>query len=162
MIRSRSAPVSLSDPKVSVQGFPSLAFVADELEGIRNIYGGAILRNRSFLIPNMEKELKDEHFSIVHIASHGKFAGKPKNVAVLRFSKHISRWVSNAQWHPKQKGGFVDGEYELEVPYSDPRELILDILRYGPDVHVKSPTSLKNIVAKRLEKAANQYKNSSC
>ena len=45
----------------------------------------------------------------------------------------------------------------LTVPYSDPRELVLEILRHGPDVRVIEPTELQQEVAKRLRAAADQY-----
>ena len=61
------------------------------------------------------------------------------------------------QWHPQQKGRAVDGEYELEIPFSDSRELVMDILKYGPDVEVKSPKSLRNLVHTKLQAAAKQY-----
>ena len=41
----------------------------------------------------------------------------------------------------------------LEFPYSDPRELILDILRYGPDVEVLAPEALRKAVIERIEQA---------
>ena len=73
----------------------------------------------------------DKHFA----AAYGIFAGSPKQMAVLRFAAERARWVADEQWHPRQTGRFLeDGRYELEVPYSDPRELVMDILRHGPDV----------------------------
>ncbi len=89
-IKRENVKVLLTGLTESVQGFPPLAFVADELEGIRNLYGGASLLNRSFLISNMEKELKDEHFSIVHIASHGKFEGEVEKSFLLTFNEKLT------------------------------------------------------------------------
>ena len=51
----------------------------------------------------------------------------------------------------------ADGSYELEVPYRDPRELIMDILRYGPDVEVVGPADLRQKVKRRLAAAAARY-----
>lgn len=45
----------------------------------------------------------------------------------------------------------------LEVPYSDDRELLMDILRYGSDVEVLAPKSLRQKVLQRLREAAAQY-----
>ncbi|MEY3525262.1 MAG: hypothetical protein RIR92_1327, partial [Pseudomonadota bacterium] len=36
-----------------------------------------------------------------------------------------------------------DGTYTLEFPYSDERELLGDILRFGSDVEVLAPKSLR-------------------
>jgi len=55
-----------------------------------------------------------------------------------------ARWVQREQWHPQQKMQTLpDGGLELQVPYSDERELIGDILRFGADVKVISPAPLK-------------------
>lgn len=95
----------------------------------------------------------DEHFA----TAYGIFAGKPRRKARLRFTSKIARWVADEVWHPEQKGCFEDGHYFLEIPYADPRELIRDILRLGPDVTVLSPPSLRNEVARRLREALNNY-----
>ena len=50
-----------------------------------------------------------------------------------------------------------DGSYHLQVPYSDERELIMDILKFGPDVEVLGPASLRQAVMERLRSALNQY-----
>lgn len=69
-----------------------------------------------------------------------------------------SRWVADEQWHPQQAGRFLeDGRYELRVPYSDPRELVMDILKHGPDVEVMAPSELRAAVADRLRAASGQY-----
>lgn len=112
----------------------------------------------------------DAHFA----SSYGIFAGRPKYTARLRFTPERARWVADEQWHPHQKGRFEvqggtnvagggkpgatdGGHYILEVPYSDPRELIQDILKHGPDVEVLAPASLRVEVAERLGLAAQQY-----
>ncbi len=51
-----------------------------------------------------------------------------------------------------------DGSYLLEVPYSDDRELVMEILKYASDVEVLSPSSLRTRVAEALEAAARLYK----
>ena len=62
------------------------------------------------------------------------------------------------QWHPEQKGWLeADGSYVLEVPYSDPRELIGDVLRFGDGVVVLGPKSLRERVHQALLKGAMGY-----
>src|SRR3990167_5212321 len=96
----------------------------------------------------------DKHFA----TAYGIFAGSPKQMAVLRFTAERARWVADEQWHPRQTGRFLeDGRYELRVPYSDPRELVMDILRNGPDVEVMAPPELRAAVADRLRAASGQY-----
>jgi predicted DNA-binding transcriptional regulator YafY len=88
----------------------------------------------------------------------GVYAGKDRQWAKLRFTPVQARWVEAEVWHPDQKSTLLDdGSYLLEVPYSDPRELMLEILRFGPDVQVLEPAELRNAVKDRLQKAAAQY-----
>lgn len=95
----------------------------------------------------------DAHFA----SSYGIFAGRPKHKAVLRFTPERARWVAEERWHPQQKGWFEKEHYFLEIPYSDDRELTLDILKYGPDVEVMAPAALRRAVAEKLRAAARQY-----
>ena len=58
-----------------------------------------------------------------------------------------ARWVAREIWHPEQDGQFeLDGAYVLKVPYSDSRELVMDILKYGADVEVLAPAVLREQV----------------
>jgi predicted DNA-binding transcriptional regulator YafY len=91
-------------------------------------------------------------------SGYGIFAGKRTEMAKLRFTAKRARWVANEQWHPDQKGAFdSDGSYVLEVPYADDRELIMDILKYGSDVEVLGPASLRDRVAEAMREALMHY-----
>ena len=91
--------------------------------------------------------------------SYGIYGGKPKQQAVLRFSIHASRWVANEEWHPAQVGEFdADGRYILKVPYADPTELIMDILRQGHHVEVLEPAALRREIQKEAELIVETYK----
>jgi predicted DNA-binding transcriptional regulator YafY len=69
--------------------------------------------------------------------------------------------VARETWHPNQEGDFeLDGYYVLNVPYSDPRELVMDVLKYGPDVEVLGPQSLRDLVTDTLEAARAVYRDS--
>ena len=58
----------------------------------------------------------------------------------------------------EQEGEFeLDGSYVLKVPYSDPRELVMDILKFGPDVEVLGPAPLRELVAEKARLAAARY-----
>jgi predicted DNA-binding transcriptional regulator YafY len=96
----------------------------------------------------------DEHLG----AGFGIFSGRRTHTAVLRFSPLRARWVSRETWHSEQDGNFeLDGAYVLSVPYSDARELVMDILKYGPDVEVLAPAQLRDMVRKQLADASALY-----
>jgi len=90
--------------------------------------------------------------------AYGIFGGQATHEAVLRFNSSAARWVSNEHWHSQQSGQFeLDGSYLLKIPFNDSRELIRDILKYGPDVEVISPLSLRNAVMQRYQAALKIY-----
>ena len=96
-----------------------------------------------------------EHFD----QSYGIFSGPAEHLADLRFSPEMSRWISDESWHPDQEGHFeTDGSWRLRVPFSHARELIMDILRYGSDVEVIGPASLRKIVSQIIEEMAQIYR----
>ncbi len=90
--------------------------------------------------------------------SYGIFAGQATAWAVLRFTKHRAQWVEGELWHPQQMATREpDGSYLLKVPYSDDRELLGDILRFGADVQVLEPKELRSKVQKTLLEAVGRY-----
>ncbi len=98
-------------------------------------------------------------------SSYGIFAGLPHATAVLRFTSKRARWVAEEIWHPEQQSCWTDdGRYELRLPYSDDRELLMDILKYGADVEVIAPPELREAAINSLEMAASQYRrgNGAC
>ena len=87
-------------------------------------------------------------------AGYGIFAGAQVQWATLRFTPDRARWVAAETWHPNQQGRFdTDGSYLLELPYADPRELVMDILRHVPEVEVVGPATLHKAVAEKLRQA---------
>jgi len=95
----------------------------------------------------------------VHLASgYGIFAGRDVRWAELRFAAEAARWVSAQLWHPKQRARVeADGTYVLEIPYAHERELVMEILKFGADVEVLAPKSLRERVAADLKRAAGRY-----
>ncbi len=84
----------------------------------------------------------------------GIFAGKQVQWAKLRFTPERAKWVSAESWHPKQRGRFdAQGYWVLELPYADPRELLMDILRHVPEVTVLAPDGLRDAVREKLLEA---------
>ncbi|MBP8169399.1 MAG: WYL domain-containing protein, partial [Azonexus sp.] len=67
-------------------------------------------------------------------------------------------WVAAEQWHSEQQATFLpDGSYQLCIPYSNDPELIMDILKYGPDCEVIAPTALREKVVRFLRDAVGRY-----
>lgn len=94
-----------------------------------------------------------------HLASsYGIFSGAPKAWATIQFSPHAARWVADEHWHSQQQGArLADGRYELKVPYSNSRELLMDVLKYGPDAEVVAPVSLREEMKILLQLALGAY-----
>lgn len=89
---------------------------------------------------------------------YGIFAGNKIEWAKLKFSAERARWVSRELWHPQQKSTpQSDGTLILEVPFTDIRELSMDVLRQGRHVEVLAPQSLKDEVKHELHLALGQY-----
>jgi CHAT domain-containing protein/Tfp pilus assembly protein PilF len=90
-------PLNRQDMKVlavgvteAVQGFPALPNVSEELSDLHKLLGSTNLVDRQFLAANFEKELKENQFSIVHVASHGEFRNDVDNTFLLTFDDKIS------------------------------------------------------------------------
>jgi predicted DNA-binding transcriptional regulator YafY len=91
-------------------------------------------------------------------SSYGIFAGAPKAWATIRFSQHAARWVADEHWHSQQKGAWLpDGRYELQLPYSNSKELLMDVLKYGPDAEIVAPLPLREEMKSLLHLALSGY-----
>lgn len=89
---------------------------------------------------------------------YGIFNGASQAWAKLKFTPERARWVAGETWHPLQESAFdADGSYLLSFPYSDDRELIGDIMRFGSDVQVLAPPALRTKVQKSFLEAASKY-----
>lgn len=89
---------------------------------------------------------------------YGIYRGTKLQWATLVFSAQAARWVRAEIWHERQKGrDLPDGRYELRVPYADPRELEMDVLRHGENVEVVEPEALREAVGRRLAAACRTY-----
>jgi predicted DNA-binding transcriptional regulator YafY len=106
---------------------------------------------RNVAVKDLETELD---------AGYGIYSGTGTKVkwATLVFQADAAQWVAVEEWHAQQKGRWLsDGRYELQVPYADPTELAMDILRHGDSVEVKGDKSLVALIAQRLKNAEALY-----
>lgn len=74
----------------SVRNYPPLPNVAEELEAIQRLYPGTLLLNKDFLVPRVEKELKEGLFTIMHVASHGQFDTDVRKTFLLTFDDKLT------------------------------------------------------------------------
>ncbi len=103
------------------------------------------------VLDSAAREVPEKSLDAMLGAGYGIFSGRKLKWAKLRFSPQRARWVALEQWHPKQRGKLLkDGRYQLEMPYADDRELIMDILRHVPEVEVLAPTELRDAVISKL------------
>ena len=96
-------------------------------------------------------DVPDTELDAVLGAGYGIFAGREVQWATLRFTPERARWVAAETWHAKQRGRFeADGSYVLDLPYADPRELVMAILRHVPEVQVMGPEELRKMVREKI------------
>jgi len=112
--------------------------------------------------PKIEKQpaktIDDKTLDHHYTQGYGIFSGECVDTAIIKFTPERARWVADESWHPEQKGETLDdGSYLLHIPYSNPTELIMDILKYGPDAEVIEPTALREQMKARIAEMQKMY-----
>lgn len=103
-------------------------------------------------------DVPEDQLSRTLATSYGIFAGQPTATAVLRFTAQAARWIAGETWHPEQQDSAEEDEsLTRRLPYHRSEELVMDVLRHGPDVEVLAPESLRNEVIDRLSRTLAQY-----
>ena len=127
-----------------------------QAEGLRSF---ALERVREqTLVDEPAREVKPGELAAHFDQSYGIFSGPAEFLAELRFTPEMARWIAEENWHPDQQGSFeADGSWLLKLPFSNSRELVMDVLRYGPDVEVIGPDFLREALADSAQKTANLY-----
>jgi len=99
------------------------------------------------IVEKKAKEVSEKRLDQVLGSGYGIFSGEHVTWATLRFTPERARWVAAEKWHPDQVGRVLeDGGYELKVPYTDDRELLMDVLKFGGDCQVFEPAMLRERV----------------
>lgn len=110
------------------------------------------------LLERPAKEIPGKTLDRVLGPGYGIFTSGKVRTARLRFTPERARWVAAEHWHPDQRGHYdAAGHYVLELPYTDHRELLMDILRHGRHCQVLEPVSLKQVVVEELALMHAQY-----
>jgi len=69
------------------EGNPPLPRVTEELENIREIMGGGkVLLNQDFTVPRLDDEFENRTYALVHMATHGEFAGLPEETFLATYN----------------------------------------------------------------------------
>ncbi len=87
--RAKAKVLAMGLPK-SVQGFPPLPHVENELQAVQNLYASDTMLNEAFRVPNMEQQLRNEPFTMLHITSHGQFNRDVKQTFLLTFDGKLT------------------------------------------------------------------------
>ena len=104
------------------------------------------------ILQETAKDIDEQYLNQELASGYGIFAGAETHQAVLRFSPGIARWVSRELWHSQQQSHYDDsGYYILQIPYSQDTELIMDVLKHGPEVEVLAPPDLRHKVIDRIK-----------
>jgi predicted DNA-binding transcriptional regulator YafY len=107
---------------------------------------------------DVARDVPDEELDRHLASSYGIFSGTPKGWATILFSAKAARWVADEHWHSQQQGRYLpDGRYELKVPYSAGRELLMDVMHYGSDAEIVEPASLREQARSLLALALSNY-----
>lgn len=94
-------------------------------------------------------------------ATYGIFDSATVKRARIRFSPAQARWVASELWHPEQRGTLRDdGSCEIELPYGVETELLMDVMRFGPEAEILEPAELRTAAASLLERAVALYRES--
>ncbi|GAB4540852.1 MAG: hypothetical protein Tsb0014_32350 [Pleurocapsa sp.] len=76
--------------KVENQQFAALNNVETELNNVKAAFPGKILLNEGFTEDNFVQQLQDNSYSIIHLATHGKFSSNPNNTFLLLWQQLLT------------------------------------------------------------------------
>ncbi len=89
---------------------------------------------------------------------YGIFGGARLRTATLQFTAEAAQWVAQEEWHPQQEiKRQADGSLRMKLPYTESTELVMDVLRHGPNVRVLAPAELVEQVRTQLEQTLAGY-----
>jgi len=89
----------------------------------------------------------------------GIMTGSETFEVCLRFSPAVSPWLAEQVWHPAQQMRWEDDKTLcLTFPVADFREVKREILKYGAEVEVVTPESLREEVKREIEKMGSLYR----
>jgi CHAT domain-containing protein len=70
-------------------GFAPLPHVPQELRDLRKLFGGVVLLDGDFRERNLEQQMTGQSYSIVHVASHGRFSSNARETFLLTYDDKL-------------------------------------------------------------------------
>jgi predicted DNA-binding transcriptional regulator YafY len=129
-------------------------------KGIRDFVLSRI-RSAEILDEAVAPRLTDEVKSVAGLIENNYgifFEGEPREV-VIRFDLAAATLVRDQIWFPGQKVvDRADGSIDLSFPVSDFREVMGDILRFGPDAEVLAPPELRTKIKQTIARMNSIYR----
>jgi predicted DNA-binding transcriptional regulator YafY len=107
----------------------------------------------------VEEVLRQKNVKKSIYESYGIFLNGEKSEVVLKFIPEVGSLVRDQIWFPGQElEELADGGIILKFPVSDFREVIRDILQFGPAVEVLAPAQLREMIKENIFKMEKIYK----
>lgn len=91
-------------------------------------------------------------------SAFGLYKGSRTQPVTVRFSPVKARWIKGQVWHKEQKEKTLkDGSLELTFPVANYSEVMMEILKHGPEVEVLRPKDLRDLIKQQAQKIARIY-----
>jgi len=74
----------------AVQDSDPLLHVADEMDAVKKLFDSTLLKDEAFTIENMERAYQKSPYTVIHIASHGKFHSVPEKTFLLTYDAKLT------------------------------------------------------------------------
>jgi CHAT domain-containing protein len=96
--------------EVEGRAFDKLPNVVEELQQIGSTVASLSLLNPSFTEANLEQQIKSGAFSVVHLATHGKFSSDPEETFILAYNQLLksSEWNNLLRTNKQSPSSIVE------------------------------------------------------
>jgi CHAT domain-containing protein len=82
--------ISLNGLTQAVQGFAPLPHIAQEMDAVQKLYDSAVLKDKAFTIERLAETYQKSPYTVIHIASHGKFDSDPEKTYLLTYDSKLT------------------------------------------------------------------------
>jgi predicted DNA-binding transcriptional regulator YafY len=127
-----------------------------EAKALRNFMPSRITNIKTSLVIDFHPVARNE--IDLHLnGSYGVFKGRQVDTAVLLFSEQLSVWADKQFWHANAAKFWRENRLELHLPIASETGILQDILKYGANVEVLSPSSLRKNILHEIKKIQEYY-----